>query len=257
MSTFEIVFLRQLLGALFMLPWLVRAGVGTLRTVRLPTHGLRACCGYAGLVCGYHALYLIPMSDTVALQFTLPIFTAIFAVLFLGERVGIHRWAAIFVGFVGVLVIVRPGFSVLNVGMALALASAAFYAATDVSARSLSHNDGTPVIMFYGYILQLPLSTAPAVFYWTTPSIETVPAILGFILSAMVAQWCLTRAFAYAEASLVSPVLFLRLPFVATIGFVVFGQSTSDWTWAGAGIIFLSTYALAWREARAHRRRAR
>lgn len=255
-STFEILFLRQILGMTIMLPWLAKVGFSALRTTRIRVHGLRAVCGYGGMLAGYYALVLIPMADTVALQFTLPIFTAILAILFLGERVGINRWGAIVVGFCGVLVIIRPGFSEVNMGMAFALGSAALYAATDVSARSLSQTDSTPVIMFYAYILQLPLATLPAIWTWTTPELAQVPAILGFVVSAMAAQWCLTRSFALAEASLVSPVLFLRLPFVAVLGYVVFGQISSFWTWFGAAIIFASTLFLAHREAAAQRAKA-
>lgn len=255
-STFEILFLRQVLGMVFMLPWLAKVGISALRTTRIRIHGLRAVCGYGGMLAGYFALVLIPMADTVALQFTLPIFTAILAILFLGERVGINRWAAIFAGFCGVLVIIRPGFSEVNIGMAVALASAALYAATDVSARSLSQHDSTPVIMFYAYILQLPLATLPAIWTWTTPALAQIPAVLGFVLTAMAAQWCLTKSFSLAEASLVSPVLFLRLPFVAILGYVVFGQVSNFWTWVGAAVIFASTLFLAHREAAAQRAKA-
>ena len=249
MTTFEIVFLRQVFGLVFMLPWLARAGVGALKTTRLKLHGQRAGVGYAGMATAYYSVTLIPLADSVTLQFTLPLFTALIAMWLLGERVGFHRWAAIAAGFVGVLAIVRPGFAEFNIGMLLALAAAVFYGGTDTSARALASTDSTPVIMFYSFILQIPLAAVPALVTWTTPGWDVMPALLAFAITATGAQWCLTQSLSAAEASLVSPVLFLRLPFVAVIGYVFFAQTSDIWTWIGAAIIIGSTLAIARREA--------
>lgn len=256
MTTFEIVFLRQAIGVLLMLPWVMRAGAGGLRTRRLPLHVGRALLGYTGMLLSYFSLRHIPLADSTALQFTLPLFTTILAIVFLGERVGVHRWAAIAFGFAGVLIIAKPGFAVFSIGMVFALGSAAFYGGTDIVARALSRTDATNLIVFLGFLLPLPVAAIPAAFEWTTPAWEQAPAILGFGVAASSASWCLTRSLSLADASLVSPVLFLRLPFVAAIGFVFFGQVTDVWTWAGAGIIFAGTYVLARREAAASRARA-
>ena len=254
MSTFEIVLLRQLFGTVVMLPWMLKVGFAGMRTRQIRLHVFRAFLGYSGVALAYFSLVLIPLADSVSLQFTLPLFTAIFASVLLGERVGMHRWMAIVVGFAGVLAIVRPGFAELHIGMLLALGAAAFYAGTDTASRALASRDSTAVIMFYGYILQLPIAAVPAALDWTTPTWAQMPSILGFLVVATAAQYCITRAFSLAEASLVSPVLFLRLPFVAVIGYVVFDQVTQIWTWVGAGIIVVSTLALARQEARASRR---
>ena len=254
MSTFEIVLLRQLFGTVIMVPWMLKVGVAGMRTRQIRLHVFRAFLGYSGVALAYFSLVLIPLADSVSLQFTLPLFTAIFASVLLGERVGMHRWMAIVVGFAGVLAIVRPGFAELHIGMLLALGAAAFYAGTDTASRALASRDSTAVIMFYGYILQLPIAAIPAALDWTTPTWAQMPSVLGFLVIATAAQYCITRAFSLAEASLVSPVLFLRLPFVAVIGYVVFDQVTQIWTWVGAGIIVVSTLALARQEARASRR---
>ncbi len=257
MSTFEIVFFRQILGALMMLPWLARAGIGALKTTRFPLHCQRMLWSYAAMFLGYYSLLLIPLSDSVALQFTLPLWTAILAVLFLGEKVGVHRWLAIAAGFAGVLVIVRPGFQDLNVGIAMVLAATAFYAVTDVIARSLAKTDRTILIVFYSFVLPIPLAAVPAGLTWTTPGPAIWPALLLFAVSSTAAQWCLTKSLATADASLVSPVLFLRLPFIAVIGWWFFGQTTDAFTWIGACIIFVATYLLARRETQVARRRAK
>jgi drug/metabolite transporter (DMT)-like permease len=250
MSTFQIVFLRQLLGAVVMLPWVWRAGVGVLRTQVLPVHGLRAAFGYLGMVASYYSVTLIPLADAVSLQFTSPLWVALMAMFFLGESIGFNRWTAIVLGFLGVLVITRPGFAEISIGMPIALAAALFYAGGDVTVRALARTDSIPVIMFYGYILQLPVAVVPAALTWTTPGWDVVPAFIGFLVVAVGAQWCMTTALSIADASLVTPVLFLRLPLVAVIGYFFFAQTPDTWTIVGAAIILTSTYVLSRWEGR-------
>jgi drug/metabolite transporter (DMT)-like permease len=250
MSTFEIVFLRQLLGAVVMLPWLWRAGFGALRTQVLPLHGIRAAFGYLGMVASYYSVTLIPLADAVSLQFTSPLWVAVMAIFFLGETIRSNRWIAIALGFAGVLVIMRPGFEAIGIGMLIALAAALFYAGGDVTVRALSRTDSIPVIMFYGYILQLPFAIIPAAMTWTTPGWDVAPAFMAFLVVAVGAQWCMTSALSIADASLVTPVLFLRLPLVAAIGYFFFAQIPDTWTWIGAAIILTSTYVLSRWEGR-------
>lgn len=255
-STFEIVFLRQLFGFLILLPWLARASFASLRTTRIRLHTQRAFFSYGGVLLGYWSLSLISMADSVALQFTLPMWTAILAILFLGEKVGIHRWLAIAIGLVGVIAIIRPGFQEVNIGMVFALSAAFLYAGSDTTSRALSRTDSTAAIMFYGYLLVLPLSVIPAAMDWITPTWADTPAWVGFAASATLAQFCLTRSLSLADASLVSPVLFLRLPFASAIAWIFFNETTDLWTWIGAGIIFSGTFFLAHRESAKERRGA-
>jgi drug/metabolite transporter (DMT)-like permease len=253
-STFEVVFFRQVFGTILMLPWLAHAGLGALKTTWFPLHCQRMLWSYAAMFLGYYSLLFIPLSDSVTLQFTLPVWTAVLAAMILGEKVGIHRWLAIAAGFAGVLVIVRPGFVDLNVGIAMVLVATAFYAVTDVIARALARTDRTILIVFYSFVLPLPFAAIPAAFTWTTPGPDLWLPLLIFALSSTVAQWCLTKSLATADASLVSPILFLRLPFVAAIAWYFFAQPTDFFTWLGAAIIFAATYLLARREAQTARR---
>lgn len=256
MSTFEIVFARQLMGFLFMLPWLFRNGLAVAYTRRPFLQCARAVLSYLGMLTSYYSFTLMSMADAVALQFTTPLFTTLLAILFLKEIVGFHRWAAIFFGFVGVLIIVRPGFAEVGLGIPIALAAAAFYAGSNVTNRALSRTDSTAVILFYGFALQIPLAAIPAAATWVTPGWEELLPLLGFGVVAITAQWCLTRALATADASLVEPVMFVRLPFVTAIGYFLFAQIPDAWTWVGAAVIFVSTYVLARREAADVRRKA-
>jgi drug/metabolite transporter (DMT)-like permease len=256
-STFEITFFAQVVGALIVLPWRLRHGLGAVHTRRFPLHLLRSLTAYGGMLAGYYSLMTISLAESIALQFTLPVWTAILAALFLGERVTMHRWLAIGCGFIGVLVILKPGFADISIGTVAALAAAATYAASDTASRAVSSTDRPPVTVLYGFVILVPVSAIPAAATWVTPTLDQVPVIVVFGIFALGAQWCLAKSFSLADASLVSPVLFLRLPFLATIGYFVFGQVTDLFTWIGAAIIFVATYLLARREARAAKRDGR
>lgn len=245
LNTFEIVFLRQVIGLAFMVPWLMKIGILSMRTPRLPMLTFRAALSYLGMLASYYSYTLIVLADAVALQFTTPLFTTVLAIFFLKEVVRGHRWAALAFGFVGVGIIVRPGFEAINIGVAVALLAALFYGASNVANRALAKTEATSVIMFYGFLLQIPMAAIPAALNWVTPGWEHVLPLLGFGTVAFGAQYCLTRSFRVADASLVEPVMFIRLPCVAAIGYFLFAQVPDAWTWIGAAVIFVSTYVLA------------
>ena len=147
----------------------------------------------------------------------------------------------------------RPGLSrrdrsVLNIGMLIALGAAFIFGGVDVSTRFITGKEGVNQILFYGFLLQIPIAAVPTAFVWVTPTLADIPWILAFALAALSAQFCMTRSFSAAEASLVSPVLYLRLPMVAAIGFVFFDEFPSVWTWIGAALLFASTYYSTYRD---------
>ena len=249
-STFEIVMFRLIFGIAVLLPWLIRVGRAGLRTDNIRLYAARAVFAYGAMFCGYYSVRLITIADSVALQFTLPIFTLILAVVLLKERAYAHRWIATVLGFAGVLIIVRPGFAEVNAGVAFALGAALLFGVVDVSTRFLSHSDGIRTILFYGFVMQLPIAVIPAAATWVTPTLADIPWILAFAVGALSAQVCITNSLAAAEASLVSPVLYLRLPMVALLGYVFFAELPSVWTWVGAALIFGCTYYCTWRDAR-------
>ena len=248
-DAFNQTFWRQLIGLLIILPFACRNGLSGLRTYQLKTNLLRNLAGYSGIALSFYSVTLIPLAESLALQFTLPLFTIIFAIFILGERVGFHRWTATVTGFLGALVILRPGIVEIEFGMFVALAAAALLGLSDVLARQLSRTETTLMIVFYGYALQMPMAFAVALPQWDTPTAADWPWLIALGLCSFAAQWGLSRAFVLAEASLVSPILFLRLPIVSVIGYVFFAQVPDFWTWVGALIIFASTYYAARREA--------
>ncbi|MEC8726730.1 MAG: DMT family transporter [Pseudomonadota bacterium] len=241
MTPFQAVLFRQVFGLAIFIPIILRVGVKSLKTPVPHRHCMRAVFGFLGMCTGYYSLTMINVADSVALQFTLPIFTMMFAIWLLKERLHSHRLIATLIGFGGVLLIVRPGFADINLGVPLALAAAAFYAISDTMSRWLARDDAFTSIMMWNFIFIIPLAAVPSAYFWVTPDTNLWMQVLGFAIAGVGAQFCLTRSFGLAEASLVSPVLFLRLPLIAVIAFLVWGQTTEIWTWLGAAVIFVAT----------------
>jgi drug/metabolite transporter (DMT)-like permease len=245
---FEVVLLRALIGLAFMLPWLARAGLGTLRTRRWRRYALRAAMAYTAMVFWFYALKEMRLADASALQFTMPLWSIVFAVALLREKAGAHRWIATVFGFAGALVIVRPGFVDTSLAAIAVLGSAALYAGTNILTKTLSREDDPTAIAFLSFAFALPFSLPAALTVWVTPDWADAPAIAGFGVVTVGAHVCLTRALAAADASVVGPVDYLRLPCVALIAYALWAEVPDIWTWAGAAIIVASTWYLTLRE---------
>jgi drug/metabolite transporter (DMT)-like permease len=252
---FEIVFFRNLFGLLFMVPWFLTRGRASLRTGRPLVHGFRALSGVGAMLCWFTAVTLMPLAEAVALSFVAPLFATAGAAAFLGEQVDVRRWAAIVVGFVGALVILRPGAGVIVLPALLVLLGACFTATTMLLVKTLSRQDPPGTIVLYMGLLITPISVVPAVFVWETPSAEELAWLVAIGLLGTIGHIALARAFAVAEATAVMPVNFSRLIFAALLGYVVFGERPDAWTWVGAGVIFSATVFTAHREARLAKRR--
>jgi drug/metabolite transporter (DMT)-like permease len=255
LNPIEVAFFRNLFALLFMLPWLLRVGRAGLATRRLGVHVWRALVGLGAMFCWFYSVTVMPLAEAVSLNFTVPLFATAGAALVLGEVVRARRWTATVVGFLGVLVILRPGFTEVSWVMCLPILAAAFMAAATLFVKSLSETESPNTIVLYMNLLLTPLSLLPALFVWQWPSAETFVymALLGML--AATAHIALTRAYSLADASAILPLDYTRLPFVAVIAFFAFGEVPDHWTWVGAGIIASSALYIAHREMRIARSR--
>ena len=244
----QMIFMRSVISLLLILPWVLKQRREDLHTRRLGLHCFRNTIHYVGNVGWFIGVTLVPLADLSALQFTVPLFTICFAALFLPERVGSHRWISTAIGFAGALVVIRPGFIEISLGTIAVVSSAACYAASQVSTKSLSQTDNPNAILFYMSIIFMPISMGPALVDWVTPSWEDAFSIflLGFF--GYLAHACIIRSFAAADASFVMPFDFVRLPIAAAIGFFLYYEKPDLWVWIGAIIIFGATYFNTWRE---------
>ena len=227
-------------------PLILRAPVASFRTIQLPLHVWRVVMTYGGIMCWFYGVSVIPLADYYALQFTMVLFTIAGAVLFLGQRADAGTWLAVGVGLCGALVILRPGVIAVSLGALAAVGAALLFAGVNPCVKVLSRREDTNVIMLYANGLLIPLSLAPALFDWHPPGWADAPWLIGVGVFGTLGQYAITRAITVADARVVQPFDFARLPFAAALGYVFFGEATDPWTWAGAVIIFgAGTYVLA------------
>jgi drug/metabolite transporter (DMT)-like permease len=209
----------------------------------------------ASMLAWFSCLPMLPFEQAVALSFTAPLFATMGAALILGETVRARRWTATIVGFLGVLVILRPGLDGggladgLGLGATLAILSSMISAVLTLIVKDLSRTEPSDAVVTYMVLLLTPMSLAPAVFVWQWPLIEHWPLLVAMGALGSLGHMCLMRSFALADASAVMPYDYTRLLFATLIGFVVFAEVPDVWTWVGAGIIAGSAVYIARREA--------
>jgi drug/metabolite transporter (DMT)-like permease len=198
----------------------------------------------------FYGITVVPLATATAVNFTAPLFATMAAVLILHEDVRLRRWSAVVLGFVGVLVIMRPGGERLDANLLILLLSAATAAMNNITVKFLARSESPSRIVAFFMIYLTPLSLIPALFVWRWPDPSTLGALVGLGCLGTVAHIAVARALAAADASACAPFEFARLPFAALIGFLWFGEVTDLWTWIGAAIIAGSSVYVAHREAR-------
>ncbi len=242
-SVFQLVFMRALMGTVIIAPWMIRMGTsGTLRTARMPLYILRTALSYTGMICVFYGIAHMPIGDVYSLLFLVPLITVVLAVLILGERATLQGWIACGVGFVGALVILRPGIIDISLAALAVLVTAVTYAATNICIKAISRTDTPVQITIYGNLLSLLAATIPTFFVWHTPSWADMPWILALGLCYLLAGLFHARSVQAADARVVQPFNFLRLPVSVVIAFWLFAELPSAWTWLGAALIFAASY---------------
>ena len=255
LPTFEIAFFRNAFGLLALLPVLLHGGV-SLRTKQLPRYLLRSTIGIGSMLAGFWAIGHLPLSQAISLSYSTPLFVTIAAVVWLGEHVRRRRWAAVIVGFLGVLVIVQPGSSAFTAGSLIAVLAAVLSAVVAIQIKQLSRIDPADTIVFYTYVFWVPLSLVPALFVWQWPQGIGWLWLVCTGVFGTGGQLLWTRALRLGEVSALTPISFMQLPVVAVAGYILFDEKISRWTVIGAAIIFAANAYIANREVLLSRRAA-
>ncbi|KAA2237292.1 DMT family transporter [Salinarimonas soli] len=239
-SVFEMLSLRNAAGLAILLGLaLARPDLrATLRPRRVPLQVFRNVVHFGGTYAWAVGVTVLPLALVFALEFTTPIWVAGLAVLVLGERLTGPRIAAIALGFLGVIVILRPGASGLQIGALLVLFAAMAFGVTTISTKALTRTESTFAILVWMNALQLPMNLAGAdPLFWTRiPDAPLLP-VLGICVLGLSAHWCLTNAYRYGDAILVVPLDFLRVPLIAIVGFALYAERLDPFLFAGAGLI--------------------
>ena len=249
----QIAFFRCVFAVALLTPWIIKHRTGFIAPTKRKTFLLLALCQTVATLSWFIAVALIPLVEATALSFTTPFFATILATVFLGEIVRIRRWTAIIIGFSGAMIVLQPGFQEFHSAALLVFLCAMTAASYGVIVRHLSDGFSPITNVAYNFVLMTPMTLVPALFFWQTPSLYALGAVLGVAVIGTLGHVCLARAWASAEISVVAPFDYVQLVFAAAIGFAFFNERPDIWTWVGAAVIIGSAFYIARREAYLHR----
>ena len=238
LNVFELMELRSVLGFLLLYPMIRRhGGFATLKTSRLAQHIARNLIHYGAQLGWFLALTLIPIGQVVAIEFTMPIWTAILAASFLGERMTVWKITAIVLGIVGVIVIVRPATGEINPGQMISLAAAVGFGVSMALVKSLTRTESALAIIFWMLVVQSAAGFFPTLYVWVWPSAAAWGWMVVIAVCGTFSHYCLANAMRYADATVVVPMDFLRVPLTATAGWLIYSERLDMFTLLGAALI--------------------
>jgi drug/metabolite transporter (DMT)-like permease len=250
MQPFQVLFVRSMVMLAIVLVIVAQADPGAAGTRRLPLHALRNLVHFGGQYCWVFAIGALPLATVFAIEFTMPVWTAILAAALLGERLNRGRVVMLVLGLAGVLIILRPGSGFFQLATLVALAAAFLYAGNMIATKRLSATEPPLAVLFWMSVMQTPLSLVAALPQWVAPPVSSLPWIVLIGVGSYTAHYCMTRAFKLADASVVVPIDFTRLPLIAVVGAMFYGEPFDPWIIVGALVIFAGTYYSLRRETR-------
>ena len=253
----QIAFFRNFFGLIVFLPWFLRHGLAPLRTNQFKLHALRAGLNVCAMLAFFSALGMTSVSRVTALGFTAPLFAALLSVVVLGEVFRMRRWTATFCGFLGTLVILRPGFAEIDLGSLLVLFSALLWGCTLMVIKVLVRTESSLTITSYMNILLTLLSLVPALLVWRTPEGAQWFWLLAIGVVGTLAQLAIAQSLKEADIGVVMPFDFFKLIWVAIMGFLIFGETPGLFIWLGGAIVFASATYIGIRENRLAQERRR
>ena len=241
-------FFRFFLGLVIILPYIIKKKDTVLKTTHLKQHFLRAILGLPAMLLYFSALVLLPIEKLTAISFVVPLIVTILAVFFLGEKIYIYRTLALLLGFIGMLVIIRPGFVDISIGVYMVLFSALLWSINIIITKKISKDDSAITILAYQSIFMSLLSFFIVLFFWEMPSLKTFIYLILAAMCGTVLHLTLNHAFKLVDVSMTQPYSFLNLVFASIIGYFVFDEIPDLYTWIGALIIFTGVLIISYRE---------
>ena len=244
----QIIFFRSFFAVLFVLPWIVKSGLKTLKVYSIKLQLIRCTLAVIAMYLWFYSISKIALAEATAINFTAPIFGAIFAVYLLKERIKSRRIIAIFISLIGAFIIIRPGIISFNFYVIITLLASILMGLASVYIKKITLVDHPNAVVFYMPFVLSFVSLIPCIIFWKTPAILSLILLMSTGLTAFLAHVCVTRAFSSSDATFVLIFDYLRLPVTAILAFFLFGEITSIWVWVGGLIIFLSSLYVAYRE---------
>ena len=253
MHPIQAAFIRYAFGIVLVVPVILRVGLYELLSARIRLHASRGFVHGIGVMLWFYAMSRLPIAEVTALGFTTPIFTTAGAMLILGERVKNYRVAGILLGFIGAMIVLRPGLRIIDFGAVAMLFAAPLFACSLLLAKVATKTESSSVIVallsVFCTLTLLPL----ALVYWRTPTMEEWSLLFLTAIFATLGHYFLTKAFQSAELSALQPFSFLQLVWATLLGLVVFSEQPDLWLWLGAGLIVISATWIGRQEVRSNR----
>jgi drug/metabolite transporter (DMT)-like permease len=243
-NVFQLMGVRGVLGFVMLYPLIrISGGFAIVKTARLRVHTARNLIHFGAQLGWFYALTLIPIGQVVAIEFTMPIWTAVLAASFLGERMTAMKIVAIVLGLVGVFVIVRPAAGEINPGQLIALAAAVGFGVSIAIVKSLTRTEQTLAIIFWMLVVQSVASVVPALCVWIWPPLQTWGWLVMIAFCGTFSHYCMARAMLHADATVVIPMDFLRVPLTAIAGWLIYAERLDAFTVLGAALILTGNLA--------------
>jgi drug/metabolite transporter (DMT)-like permease len=253
-STVQVVFFRATFAMIPLYAFiLMTGGPRQLRTRHTGGHVVRSTAGLVGSFCYFYAYGHMPLADVVAISFAMPLFATALAVPLLGERVRIRRWTAIVVGFLGVLVMVRPGGSGFTWVALIMVAGAALYAIASIAIRRMSDTESSAAIVFYFTLTSMAASGMVLPWFWVPPTMKELSFLILVGIGGGMAQICMTRAFGAAPLAVIAPFEYASLLWSVGIGWMFWGEVPEIAVGLGATLVIASGLYILHRETLLHR----
>ena len=244
-----ICFYRCLMGLIIITPFIIKNNFQALQTDNMRLQILRALINIISMICWFTAIGLMHLEKATALGFTTPLFTTVLAVIVLGEVIRFHRTAALLLGFIGILIIIRPGYKPFEFGTILMLIASFSFSFVLIFVKKLSATDSSLTIIFYHLLYMTPAFFILSLFYWQSISLDQLIIFSLMGSSGLLSHWCLAQAFKMSDTTFVMPLQFTKLIWASLIGLFIFSEQPDIWTWVGGVIIFFSVVYITYREA--------
>ena len=241
-------FLRFLFGFLIITPYILKTKFEVFSTKNLKIHILRSALNLPAMLLGFAALAMLPLEKMTAIHFIVPIIVTILAVIFLKEKIYLYRSIALVMGFLGMLIILRPGIIDISIGIYMALISSLIWSVVIILTKKVSNDDSAITILSHQYVYMSLFSFPLVIYFWDQPSLKTIIFILCAAMSGTILHIALNHAYKLVDVTMTQPYSFLGLVVSSIIGYFVFSDKPDFYTWLGASVIFCGVLLISYRE---------
>ena len=248
LNVFTTGFLRFFFGFLIITPYILKTKFEVFSTKNLKIHILRSALNLPAMLLGFAALAMLPLEKMTAIHFIVPIIVTILAVIFLKEKIYLYRSIALVMGFLGMLIILRPGIIDISIGIYMALISSLIWSVVIILTKKVSRDDSAITILSHQYLYMSLFSFPLVIYFWDQPSLKTIIFILCAAMSGTILHIALNHAYKLVDVTMTQPYSFLGLVVSSIIGYFVFSDKPDFYTWLGASVIFCGVLLISYRE---------